>query len=199
MNKQALLSWCVAVPVGLCAISAPAQTSGASPGIASALVPEAVTLEQKVAASDRVFVGTAKRLYFVDRSGREIAAGGAAAPDDGRQAILEVGIEQHLHPASAQKGGTAKIVLAPAPAGQSAPAADGLAGRYLGRQGIYFARRVAGAGTALPLEAAVNLLALVDTPARRGPVENPLPMTELQSVMNATLISGHNTEDPNCF
>ena len=43
------------------------------------------------------------------------------------------------------------------------------------------------------------LLSLVNTPARRGPVDNPLPISELQIVMNALLVNGHNTEDPNCF
>ena len=43
------------------------------------------------------------------------------------------------------------------------------------------------------------LLSLVNTPARRGPVDNPLPITELQTVMNAMLVNGHTTEDPNCF
>ena len=39
----------------------------------------------------------------------------------------------------------------------------------------------------------------VSTPARRGPVDNPLPISELQTVMNALLVNGHSTEDPNCF
>jgi len=43
------------------------------------------------------------------------------------------------------------------------------------------------------------LLSLVNTPARRGPVDNPLPITELETVRNAMLVNGHSTEDPNCF
>lgn len=198
--------WVVSLSVvaaGLATSSAIAQLAGAassaSPGLVASLVPEFVTMDQKLAASDQVFVGTGRRIYFVDGSGREVPAG------DGRQAILEVGVEQELNAPNAQRAsGVAKFLLeAPTGIGVKPATYDELAARHIGKKGIYFARRqlppggdsaAAGTRAALPM-----LLSLVNTPARRGPVDNPLPITELQTVMNALLVNGHSTEDPNCF
>lgn len=175
-------------------------SSSAAPGLVASLVPEFVTMDQKLAASDQVFVGTGRRIYFVDGSGREVSAG------DGRQAILEVGVDQELNAPNAQRAsGVAKFLLeAPTGIGAKPATYDELAARHIGKKGIYFARRqlppgsdsgaAAGTRAALPM-----LLSLVNTPARRGPVDNPLPISELQTVMNALLVNGHNTEDPNCF
>ena len=48
------------------ATSGLAQTSGAassaSPGLVASLVPEFVTMDQKLGASDQVFVGTGRRI-----------------------------------------------------------------------------------------------------------------------------------------
>lgn len=201
------------VALALAASPACAQTragsSSASPGLVASLVPESVTMEQKLAASDQVFVGIGRRVYLRDRSGREIALGAAsreAPAGDGWQAILEVAIEQELQLSNAQRAGGVANFLLEVPAGIGAKPAnyDDLAGRVIGKQAIYFARRslppvnesggVAGHRAVLPL-----LLSLVSTPASQGPVGNPLSITELQTVMNAMLINGHNTEDPNCF
>jgi hypothetical protein len=201
------------VAAGLATSSAIAQVAGASssavPGLVASLVPEFVTMDQKLAASDQVFVGVGRRIYLLDRSGREIALDGAgreSSAGDGRQAILEVAVEQELNAPNAQRAsGVAKFLLeAPAGIGPKPITYDELAARHIGKKGIYFARRqlppasesggAAGARAALPM-----LLGLVNTPARRGPVDNPLPISELQTVMNAMLINGHNTEDPNCF
>jgi hypothetical protein len=201
------------VAAGLATSSAIAQVTGASssaaPGLVASLVPEFVTMDQKLAASDQVFVGVGRRIYLLDRSGREIAldaAGREASAGDGRQAILEVAVEQELNaPNSQRASGVAKFLLeAPAGIGAKPVTYDELAARHIGKKGIYFARRqlppasesggAGGARAALPM-----LLSLVNTPARRGPVDNPLPISELQTVMNAMLINGHSTEDPNCF
>jgi len=192
---------------GLATPSVIAQTShaasSATPGLVAALVPEFVTMDQKLAASDQVFVGVGRRIYLADANGRETAfdAGSREIPvGDGRQAILEVAVEQELNAPNAQRAsGVAKFLLtAPAGAGAKPPTYDELAARFIGKQGIYFARRqlppAGGARAALPM-----LLSLVNTPARRGPVDNPLPITELETVRNAMLVNGHSTEDPNCF
>ena len=201
------------LPLGLAATTAIAQGTGgwssAAPGLLASLIPESVTMDQKLAAADQVFVGIGRRIYLLDRSGREIALDAASREEvagDSRQAILEVAVQQELNaPNSQRAGGVAKFLLeAPAGIGAKPPTYDELAARHLGKKGIYFARRqlpragesggAAGQSSAQPM-----LLALVNTPARRGPVDNPLPITELQTVMNAMLINGHITEDPNCF
>ena len=195
--------WVVSLSVvatGLATSSAIAQPAGAassgSPGLVASLVPEFVTMDQKLAASDQVFVGTGRRIYFLDGSGRETSAG------DGRQAILEVGVEQELNAPNAQRAsGVAKFLLeAPVGAGAKPPTYDELVARHIGKKGIYFARRqLPPGGAAGQIAAQPMLLSLVNTPARRGPVDNPLPISELQTVMNAMLVNGHTTEDPNCF
>lgn len=199
------------VAAGPAAVSAIAQTAGgassASPGLVASLVPEFVTMDQKLAASDQVFVGVGRRIYLLDQAGREIAFDAAsreAPAGAGRHAILEVVVEQELNAPNAQRASGVAKVLLEAPAGTKPPTYDELAGRFIGKKGIYFARRqlppATGSGGAGGASAAVPmLLALVNTPARRGPVDNPLPISELQTVMNAMLINGHATEDPNCF
>ena len=201
------------VAFALIASPAVAQTrvdfSSASPGLVSSLVPELVTMEQKLVASDQVFVGIGRRVYLRDRSGREIALGAdsAEAPvGDGWQAILEVAIEQELQGSNAQRASAVANFLLEVPVGIGAKPAtyDDLAGRVIGKQTIYFARRLLPpvnefAGVADQRALLPGLLSLVSTPARQGPVDNPLSITELQTVMNAMLINGHNTEDPNCF
>jgi len=206
-------SFLIVLAAGMNALPAFAQASGGAssvaPGLVASLVPEFVTMDQKLAASDQVFVGVGRRIYLVDASGREIAfdeRSRAAPAGEGRQAILEVAVEQELNAPNAQRAsGVAKFLLeAPSGAGAKPPTYDELAGRFIGRKGIYFARRqlpaagqagaAGGARAALPM-----LLALVNTPARRGPVDNPLPITELETVRNALLVNSHSTEDPNCF
>ena len=213
MNIRHWVTSLAVVAGGLASPSAIAQmagaSSGAAPGLVASLVPEFVTMDQKLAASDQVFVGIGRRIYLLDRSGREIAldtASREANAGDGRQAILEVAVEQELNaPNSQRASGVAKFLLeAPAGIGAKPVTYEELAARHIGKKGIYFARRqlppagesggAAGARAALPM-----LLSLVNTPARRGPVDNPLPISELQTVMNAMLVNGHSTEDPNCF
>lgn len=210
---RAVAAFLILVAAGTTTLSAVAQVSGgassAAPGLVASLVPEFVTMDQKLAASDQVFVGVGRRIYLVDAGGREIAfdARSRAAPaGEGRQAILEVAVEQELNAPNGQRAsGVAKFLLeAPSGVGAQPPTYDELADRFIGRKGIYFARRqlpaagqagaAGGARAALPM-----LLALVNTPARRGPVDNPLPITELETVRNALLVNSHSTEDPNCF
>lgn len=209
-NRIAIVSL---LPLGLWAATAIAQGAGASssakPGLVASLVPEFVTMDQKLAASDQVFVGIGRRIYFLDQNGREIAIDAAAreaAAGDGRAVVLEVSVEQELNaPNSQRASGVAKFLLE-TPAGIDAKPAnfEELAARHIGKKAIYFARRQlppAGApGSATGARAAQPmLLSLVNTPARRGPVDNPLPIAELQTVLNAILTNGHTTEDPNCF
>jgi hypothetical protein len=131
---------------GLATPSVIAQTSGvassATPGLVAALVPEFVTMDQKLAASDQVFVGVGRRIYLLDRSGREIAldaAGREASAGDGRQAILEVAVEQELNaPNSQRASGVAKFLLeAPAGIGAKPVTYDELAARHIGKKGMW--------------------------------------------------------------
>ncbi len=213
MHAQCRIVPLCLMALALAASPAAAQTgagfSSASPGLVASLVPESVTMEQKLAASDQVFVGVGRRVYLRDRTGREIAPGtaGREAPaGDGWQTILEVAIEQDLQAPNAQRAGGVANFLLEVPAGIGAKPApyDDLVGKVIGRKAIYFARRLLppvneSAGVAGQRAAPPLLLSLVSTPARQGPVDNPLAITELQTVMNAMLINGHNTEDPNCF
>ena len=165
-----------------------------SPSQPARPIPEVVTMEQKLSLSNHVFIGTGRRIYFIDRFYNEVPfemANANSRNSTTRHALLEVDIDRNLYPRNMHgESMIAKFFvissitgLGSAPSGQ-----DELTARYVGRPSIYFTQMYIEnifdfERERAPIVGTIVLHRLVATPALSGPTENPLPLSEIQEVM----------------
>lgn len=169
---------------------------GAAPSRPVRPIPDVVTWDQKLHASEQVFIGTGQRIYFADRLGREVTfenAYSVAPGSDVRLAILEVRIDRELYSTNTEHPTkTAKFALRTSAIryGGNQSGYEYQTEKFVGKSGIYFTKR--GLETIYELDnqrhqvvATVLYDRLVNTPAQQGPAGNPLPLTDLPLVLEA--------------
>lgn len=164
-----------------------------SPGMQLPPIPKLITMDEKVAAVNHVFIGTGKRIYFIDRLYKEVPYDEAYDPTGGhsKSAILEISIDRPLYP-SRRTGESAKVFVITSliTRGEQSSEYDALTTTYIGRPGIYFTQAYIGSILDLkkegaPLVGTIPLHRLINARALSGPVENPLPLSQIHEVMRA--------------
>lgn len=135
------------------------------------------TVANKVNQAHFVFLGRAKRIYFVDERLAEISDEAASPAARARLAICEVEVLQTAYPPEAAADKLVKIAFLAMPGAD----VEGARKRLLGKEHVYFTRVEQVKRTYAPDGTPVNLA----KPAERhfyvkaagfsGPLENPLP------------------------
>lgn len=169
---------------------------GAAPSRPVRPIPEAVTFDQKLLASEQVFIGTGHRIYFADRLGREASfenAYSVVPGNDVRLAILEVRIDRELYSTNTEYSTRlAKFPLWTSTVryGGNQSGYEYQIEKFVGKSGIYFTMRVLETIYELDNQrhqvvATVLYDRFVNTPAQQGPTGNPLPLTDIPLVLEA--------------
>ena len=158
-------------------------------------IPKLLTMDQKVAKANHIFIGTGKRIYFIDRFYKEVPFELASGTSNSRvrSAILEVEADQHLYSASdIFQANVARFFVNSSiePFGNRPSGQDELSAKYIGKPMIYFSNASIHkirdySQERAPLLGEVWLHTFATTLAVSGPTANPLPLLEIQEVMRA--------------
>lgn len=153
--------------------------------------PAQVTLDQRVEAADFIFIGEARRVFFVDRRYREVPYEKAAQVNKVKAAMLEVQVLKPLFPQPWPGEVTALIPLTAWKGSQPGERGsyDELVDQHVGKRGIYFTSRTeiyyelpTGDGVSNRLESRLFAHTRSTPAAQAGPKENPLALTYLEGV-----------------
>jgi hypothetical protein len=154
-----------------------------------------ITMDEKVASANHIFIGTGRRIYFINQQFKEVAYEEAFKPSKySTYAILEITVDRTLYSTiqSAPKialllveGGKEKFGDQPIGYDQTVTA-------YINRSGIYFGevqtdqiRVDGGNGRPTKVVGEITLHRFGVPYVIAGPKENPLPLTYLQETVQA--------------
>ena len=136
--------------------------------------PQFVTLDQRVAAADFIFVGEGRRLFFVDKQYKEVPYEQAATMHKLKAAVIEVAVVKSLFPVAWTEG---TVVLIPVATWKDSAGRGGSYEKFLHRE------LAVGDGTSPRLRRRIHAHTPSTPAARVGPKDNPLDVTYLDQVI----------------
>ena len=151
-----------------------------------------LTMDQKVAMANHIFIGTGTRVYFIDRFYKEVAYEDAfsSTKSDSKSAIIEIEVSRNLYPQTTiHKVARFYTVSSLVPFGGEVDF-DKLRVKYVGKPMIYFTNAYVEnihdfEKNRAPIVGRIPMHQFVVTLAISGPTANPLPLLEIQEVMQA--------------
>ena len=158
-------------------------------------IPTLLTMNQKVAMANHIFIGTGKRVYFIDRFYKEVPFELASGASNSRvrSAILEVETDRHLYSASdIFQTNVARFFVNSSieQFGNRLSGQDELSAKYIGKPMIYFTNAYIEnihdfEKDRAPIVDRIPMHSFVVTLAVSGPTANPLPLSNIQEIMQA--------------
>ena len=155
-------------------------------------IPKLLTMNQKVAMANHIFIGTGKRVYFIDRFYKEVSYEDAfsSTKSDSKSAIIEIEVSRNLFPQTTlHKVARFYTVSSLVPFGGEVDF-DKLRVKYVGKPMIYFTNAQIEnihdfEKDRAPIVDRIPMHSFVVTLAVSGPTANPLPLSNIQEIMQA--------------
>ena len=154
-----------------------------------------VTMDEKVAMANHIFIGTARRIYFVDHLFKEISYEQAARMPQSltRSAILEIDVDRTLYEQKNLRPRTALMFasISKEPFGDQLSSYVQLEAKFVDKPGLFFSQvqtdkiRVDVPNEPSKVVGEITLHRFIESYAVDGPKANPLSLSYLQDTVAA--------------